>query len=39
MNGADVRAHSHGVNESMSNVDSDKKQRIKLWKSQLKVRS
>lgn len=36
MNETDVRAHSHGVNESMSNTDSDKKQRSKLRKRQLK---
>lgn len=37
MNETDVRAHSHGVNESMSNTDSDKKQRTKLQKRQLKL--
>lgn len=36
MNEADVRAHSYSVNESMSNTDSDKKQRTKLRKRQLK---
>lgn len=36
MNEADVRAHSHSVNESMSNTDSDKKQSTKLRKRQLK---
>lgn len=30
MNGADVRALSHGVNGGMSNTDSEKKQRTKL---------
>lgn len=37
MNETDVRAHSHSVNESMSNTDSDKKQRTKLQKRQLKL--
>lgn len=36
MNKADVRPHSHGVNESMNNTDSDKKQSTKLRKHQQK---
>lgn len=36
MNKADVRPHSHGVNESMTNTDSDKKQSTKLRKHQQK---
>lgn len=36
MNKADVRPHSHGVNESMSNTNSDKKQSTKLRKHQQK---
>lgn len=29
MNGVDIKTHTHSVNESMNNMDSDKEQRTR----------